>query len=139
MARASLLIVDDSEADRYIMKRLLQEVEADLTIFEQTNGQEALDFIKDFEGNKARYPGEFPPRIIILDINMPLKDGHETLKEFSQLRREYELDDTLVYMYTSSARTDDRERVMQYDFVAGLLIKGEFCLDDLNKTLLGVL
>lgn len=139
MARASVLIVDDSAADRYIMKRLLQEMKADLTIFEQTNGQEALDFIKDFAGNKARHPDEFPPRITILDINMPLKDGHEYLKEFSQLREEYELDDTLIYMYTSSARKDDRELAMKYDFVAGLLVKGEFGLEELNKTLSGVL
>ncbi|MCQ8888543.1 hypothetical protein NQT72_03255 [Pseudoalteromonas carrageenovora] len=47
-----VLIIDDDEVDRYILKRLIKEAQLELRIFEKTDGQEALDFLEDYDANK---------------------------------------------------------------------------------------
>ena len=46
-----ILIVDDNEVDRYILKRLIKEAKLDLTIFEKKDGQEALEFLENYESS----------------------------------------------------------------------------------------
>ena len=56
-----ILIVDDNEVDRYILKRLIKEAKLELTIFEKKDGQEALEFLENYEANRKEYPDGFPP------------------------------------------------------------------------------
>lgn len=66
---ARLLIVDDSEIDRTVLKNIL---EPDFQTIEAVNGYEALKILED----------ETQPRIdgILLDIAMPVIDGFTVLK-----------------------------------------------------------
>ncbi|MFK5971258.1 MAG: PAS domain S-box protein [Candidatus Marithrix sp.] len=63
--KGTVLIVDDIEYNRNIIKELLH----DLTIFEAENGQQAIIFAK-----------EYNPDVILMDIRMPIMDGYETTK-----------------------------------------------------------
>ena len=62
----NILIVDDDEAARYVLKRFLAE--ASFSIIEATNGSEGL--------RRAR---EHRPQVIFLDLMMPEMSGFETL------------------------------------------------------------
>ena len=62
----NILIVDDDEAARYVLKRFLAE--ASFSIIEATNGSEGL--------RRAR---EDRPQVIFLDLMMPEMSGFETL------------------------------------------------------------
>lgn len=60
------------------------------------------------------------PDIIFLDINMPTMDGFE----FLNANKKYKLcPKTPIVMLTSSARSCDRERAMQYESVVDFLEK----------------
>jgi CheY-like chemotaxis protein len=132
MKNLSVLIVDDSEADRYILKRMLNELAFDISIFEMSDGESALEFMGDFEENQRKYVEGFPPLITFLDINMPIKDGYEYLSEFSTLRKKFNMEHSIVMMFTSSERQDDKDKALKYSFVKGFLIKGEFSIQDLQ-------
>ncbi|MEO0574686.1 MAG: response regulator [Pseudomonadota bacterium] len=133
MATASVLIVDDNEVDRYILRRLLDETSYDFKIFEEADGSTALKFLADYDVNKAKYPDLFPPLVIFLDINMPIMTGPEFLNEFGKLRRQIYANSCVVMMFTSSDRQDDIDEMLRFDFVGDYLVKGSFDADELAR------
>lgn len=67
-----ILIVDDQDTIRSIIKENLQEIE-NTVIVEAANGNQALGKAKVID-----------PALILLDIVMPNKDGFETIKELKE-------------------------------------------------------
>jgi CheY-like chemotaxis protein len=134
-----ILIIDDDEVDRYVLKRLIKETQLPLNIFEKKDGQEALEFLQNYEENKKQDPDGFPPVLIFLDINMPRVNGIQFLEEFSKLREIIEVDSCVVMMFSSSAREEEKEKIMTYDFVKDYLVKGSFKADELKEKLLSII
>ena len=64
-----VLIVEDNEGTREALALLLQT--AGYTTAEVTNGREALTYLRSHE----------PPRLVLLDLMMPVMDGWEFLRE----------------------------------------------------------
>lgn len=132
MKQYSIMIIDDSEIDRYTLKRLLKSGGVNVPLEEATDGEEALQFFKDAEANRAKLGEGFPPVVVFLDINMPRMDGFEFLESFKTLREESEGYDTVVFlMVTSSDNIKDKERANQYDFVKGYINKMPDTADEL--------
>jgi len=134
-----ILIIDDDEVDRYILKRLLKEAELDFNIFEKQDGQEALEFLENYEANVKNYPDKFPPILIFLDINMPRVNGLQFLEEFVTLRLTIEIESCVVMMFSSSEREEEKEKIMAHDFVKGYLVKGAFDAESLKDKVLAVI
>ena len=131
----SVMIVDDDEVDRYLIKRKLKELGFSYHFFEETNGKDALDFFVGCEREKTAPPSGYPPHIVFLDINMPLMNGWEFLREFSGLYSQARLENSVVIMFTSSSTPEDKARAKEYNFVKGYLLKGEFGATDLKQIL----
>jgi CheY-like chemotaxis protein len=75
-----ILIADDDAEDRMMLKEALEESRLKNEIHFVVNGEELLDYLKNKGSfaDKEKYP---TPRLILLDLNMPKKDGREALKE----------------------------------------------------------
>ncbi|TDF41757.1 response regulator [Alteromonadaceae bacterium M269] len=134
MKELSVLIVDDSEIDRYILTRQLRESGVK-NIFEQDDGSSAIKQLEEFEANSDLYEGKFPPVIIFLDINMPNLGGFGFLKKFAEVRKELGLESCVIMMYSSSERQEDKENAYQFDFVKDYIVKGELTSEDLKRKL----
>ncbi|TXR54628.1 response regulator [Reinekea thalattae] len=132
MKKISILIVDDNEVDRYILKRQIESAGFDFNVFEKSDGKEALEFFESYEQQKLLFPEDYPPLLIFLDINMPRVDGLEFLKDFSDIRKEKDLQASVILMITSSSRPDEKETSMSYDFVHAYILKEE-CNESLIK------
>jgi CheY-like chemotaxis protein len=98
-----ILMADDDADDRMLTKDALTEsrVLNDLRFVE--DGEELLDYLKGRGAytDRENYPR---PGLILLDLNMPKKDGREALKEIKadpDLRRI-----PIVVMTTSKAEED---------------------------------
>lgn len=98
---ARLLIVDDSEIDRTVLKNIL---EPDFQTIEAVNGYEALKILGDT--NLPKIDG------VLLDISMPILDGFNVLK----LIRDSGSQIPIVLM-TSEATKENVERGMQYNIL----------------------
>ena len=76
----TILVADDDEEDRMLVKEALEESPIRKEVNFVENGEELLDYLhhqKAFEDkDKFRLPS-----LILLDLNMPKKDGREALKE----------------------------------------------------------
>jgi CheY-like chemotaxis protein len=125
MKQYSILIVDDSEIDRYLLKRIIKKSEISAEIFEAEDGQEAIDFFIDYNKGKETYGNTFPPVIIFLDINMPRIDGFGFLEKFAELRNSYtEYQSSVLMLFSSSDNKSDIDNAFHYDFVKDYIVKG---------------
>ena len=141
MNKVSTLIIDDSDVDRYLLKRDLDKTDFKLTVFEREDGEEALEFFIEYEKNKSLYPDDYPPMVVFLDINMPRMNGYEFLEEFSRLREKVDpnlmdLKSSVFIIYSSSDREEDKKRMLSYDCVKSYLVKGQFTSADLSKEIM---
>lgn len=90
------LLVDDDDDDREIFEDVLQEVDATTSLHTATNGREALELLS---GSHSRLP-----HLIFLDVNMPLMNGKDCLR---QLKKAEGLKEIPVVMYTTSTLATD--------------------------------
>ncbi|MDX5437567.1 MAG: response regulator [Pontibacter sp.] len=75
-----ILIADDDEEDRMLVKDALEESRLKNSIHFVENGEELMDYLH--HRGKFADKNEYPtPGLILLDLNMPKKDGREALKE----------------------------------------------------------
>jgi CheY-like chemotaxis protein len=75
-----ILMADDDEDDRMMAKDALEEARLSNSIRFVEDGEELMDYLR----RKGKYmdPADSPrPGLILLDLNMPKKDGREALKE----------------------------------------------------------
>ncbi len=111
-----ILLADDDEEDRMLAADALEEsrVVNDLRFVE--DGEELLDYL----WHRGRYadPGSSPtPGLILLDLNMPRKDGREALRE---IKADPELRRIPVVVLTTSKAEEDIYRT--YDLGANSFI-----------------
>ena len=67
-----ILLADDDETDRELFIEGMNETGIKYTITEVANGEEVFTYLN----SSAK-----KPHFIILDLNMPIKDGRQTLQE----------------------------------------------------------
>lgn len=99
MKNRHILWADDDMDDLMLMRHVLQDLGDDYNIAEVHNGQEALDYL-----NKAKEEKELPC-LIILDMNMPVLDGKETL---ARLKKDDVLQKIPVVFFTTSNSMMDK-------------------------------
>ena len=81
--KLNILIVEDDPADELLLRKAIEECNVKANIFCIHDGAKALDFLKSRE-----FEIQFPrPDIILLDLNIPKRDGHEVLKEIKKDRK----------------------------------------------------
>ena len=75
-----ILLVDDDADDRMLARDALAESRLANDLREVEDGEQLLDYLH--RRGKYADPAESPrPGLILLDLNMPRKDGREALKE----------------------------------------------------------
>jgi CheY-like chemotaxis protein len=77
----TILLADDDEEDRELTRDALQDARLANEMKFVVDGQDLMDYLKR-EGDYADPSVDAPrPGIILLDLNMPKKDGREALAE----------------------------------------------------------
>lgn len=95
-----ILLVEDNEGDVGLVEEVFQEAKIRNKLYVAEDGEEAMLFLR-----KEEQFSDVPrPDIILLDLNLPKKDGREVLKEIKE-------DDNLkripvVVLTTSKAEED---------------------------------
>jgi chemotaxis family two-component system response regulator Rcp1 len=96
----SVLLVEDDPGDVLIAREALAAGRLSTDLHVVNDGDEALSFLRRLDG----YADATRPDLILLDLNLPKKSGHEVLAEVKQdpeLRRI-----PVVVLTTSQARED---------------------------------
>ena len=115
MSDKTVLLVEDHPDDEFLMLRALHKARINRVIVKH-DGCEALDFLRSISGgdNNGETP---PPELIIIDINMPIMNGIEMLRE---MRADPSLKKLPVAVLTSSLNPRDIENCMELGICAYL-------------------
>lgn len=72
-----ILLVEDNEGDARLAKEAMRDSKIRNTIHHVVDGEEAMAFLR----KEGKYSKESRPDLILLDLNLPKKDGREVLAE----------------------------------------------------------
>jgi len=99
----TILVADDDEDDRTWVQEALSESPVPSQVHFVIDGEELMDFLRH-RGSYATPGGRSDPGLILLDLNMPRKDGREALKE---IRADTRLCHIPVVILTTSRAEED--------------------------------
>lgn len=105
-----IVIVDDDSDDRGLIKDAFLENNADKDFVLLENADLLLDFLRTSTDVAL-------PSLILLDLNMPGKDGREALKEIKKHSRFRHI--PVIVFSTSSL---DRDRIISYELGANCFL-----------------
>lgn len=95
-----ILLVEDNPGDIRLTKEVLKEGKINNELSVVTDGEEALNFLK----KQGKYAGINSPDIILLDLNLPKKDGRQVLAE---IKSDPQLKLIPVIVLTTSSAEND--------------------------------
>lgn len=102
-----ILMADDDDDDYLLTKKALEESKLLNTLVRVEDGEQLLDYLNargEYKDTAVR------PGVILLDLNMPKKDGREALKE---IKSDPRFSDIPVVIFTTSKAEEDVYRSYQ--------------------------
>jgi chemotaxis family two-component system response regulator Rcp1 len=82
-ARRQVLIVEDNQSDAYLIQRAIEGTNLPIDFHVVRDGQQAVQFFDQADADPARTC----PDIVILDLNLPKKQGGDVLKHMRSRSR----------------------------------------------------
>lgn len=118
MEEKRILLVEDNEADIRLMQEVLKEQVSNIIITVARDGIEAIELLTK----------GFRPSLIILDLNLPKKDGREVLAEIKS-------DEALMSIPVIILTTSENEQdvIKAYKLHANCYIAKPLDLDEFIK------
>jgi CheY-like chemotaxis protein len=95
-----VLLVEDSPGDVRLTREALKDAKVQINLHVASDGIEAMAFL----AREAPYERAPRPDLILLDLNLPRKDGREVLKE---IKESAALMSIPVVILTTSAHAED--------------------------------
>jgi len=130
--RIVILLADDDEEDRMMTCDALAESRLSNDIYCVSDGEDLMDYL--YHRGKYAPPAKSPrPGLILLDLNMPKKDGREALRE---IKADPSLRQIVVVVLTTSKADEDILR--SYDSGASSFITKPVTFDGLVELLKGM-
>ena len=121
MGKIYVVIVDDDATDRYIARRILSRDERFHDVQEFDTGDTFLESFEDGINAQSIADQTF---LILMDINMPGRNGFETVEELQKRMPGHLASQSMVVMmFTSSNNPDDRARAEALAAVKGYILK----------------
>lgn len=100
-----ILMADDDDDDFLLTKKALEESKLLNTLVRVNDGEELMDYLHQqglYKDGGNGYSGR--PGVILLDLNMPRKDGREALRE---IKSNPDLREIPVVVFTTSKAEED--------------------------------
>jgi len=114
MKTPEILMVDDNPADIDLTSEVLAQSKAHFHVNAVTDGAEAISYLRH-EGKYALAP---VPDLVLLDLNLPHKDGREVL---SKIKADPTLAKIPIVIFTTSQASSDVTR--SYELGANCYLK----------------
>jgi two-component system response regulator len=99
----AILLVDDDPDCRQLVRDAIAECRVANSIYEVTNGQEALDFVYQ----RGKFADAPRPGLIFMDVEMPLVGGLSALR---QIKSDDNLSDIPIVMMTGVAGDEEMKQ-----------------------------
>jgi CheY-like chemotaxis protein len=103
-----IAVADDDIDDQELVDKAFKDAKVKVVITKVFNGIELMDYLlKRLKYKRNTDPN---PDLILLDLNMPLMDGFEALKEIKRIPR---LSDVPIYVITTSRSEREKQQALE--------------------------
>jgi len=119
-----ILLVEDNPADARLTMEAFKSSQLPHSVSHAQDGVEALQYLR----REGQYSQAQRPDLILLDLNLPRKDGREVLYD---IKNDHELRRIPVVVLTTSQAQEDIQRA--YSLYANCYICKPMELDDLTR------
>ncbi len=126
---AHILLVEDNEGDIVLTIEAFDESKLQTHISVAKNGKEAIDFLF----KRGLFSDVKTPDLILLDINIPIFNGHEVLEK---IKSDPDLKKIPVIMLTTSSNQKDIDKA--YEMHANSYVKKPIDMQDFLKSILKI-
>ena len=117
MRKIDLAVIDDDEMYVHALKKLLASIElTDRTVYFE-NGKVALNYF-----DQCIHQSNLLPELILLDLNMPITNGWQFIKEFKKLKLRIDKKIT-IYMISSTINEDEINRAKSVEEITDFVCK----------------
>jgi CheY-like chemotaxis protein len=100
-----ILIVDDDREDHSILHEYFQNAGIDDKVVYVENGLRAIEFLQNISDDQSL------PNLIVLDLNMPILNGSQTLMRIKQSPRFHHIP---VIIFSTSENEAEKRRCLNY-------------------------
>jgi CheY-like chemotaxis protein len=121
-----ILLIEDNPADARLLQESLKEAKIYNTLYVAEDGIAAMDFLY----RRGKFTDAPSPNVILLDLNLPKKDGRKVLKE---VKGDADLKHIPIVVVTSSKAEEDI--AMSYDLHANCYVIKPLELEQFSKTI----
>ena len=121
-----ILLVEDNSGDIFLIENALSSCSTPCNIYIAEDGEAAMKFLRQ----EDEYSTSRSPQLIVLDLNLPRKDGREVLAE---IKTDPELKHIPVIVMTASA--SDQDILRSYELYANCYITKPSDLNQYNQTI----
>lgn len=128
-ARKTIFLIEDNRGDIRLIQEALKSTAAQCAIVVARDGMEAMAYLRQ-DGD---YRGAVRPDLILLDLNLPKKDGREVLAE---IKADPDLRHIPVVVLTTSRNEEDICK--SYDLHVNCYISKSRNLSQLFKIVRGI-
>lgn len=101
-----ILLVEDNPGDVILVREMLKHSQFPVRLGVARNGEEALAYLQ----RKGSFAGAQVPDLVLLDLNLPRKDGREVLEE---VKRDPAFHHIPILILTSSRNDTDIQQAYQ--------------------------
>ena len=115
-----ILLVEDNPGDARLAQEALKESKVHNNLHHVVDGVEAMAFLR----RQEEYAGVPPPDLILLDLNLPRKDGREVLAEVKE-----DPDLRLIPIVVLTTSEAERDLIRSYDLHANAYVVKPIDLD----------
>jgi CheY-like chemotaxis protein len=100
-----ILVVDDDKEDHLILQEYFSDSHIDKNVLFVDNGVRALEYLEGIHDESLL------PSLIVLDLNMPLLNGTQTLL---QLKQDNRLKNIPVIIYSTSESENEKRKCLSF-------------------------
>lgn len=129
MKAIEILLVEDNPGDARLTREALASSKVRNRLHHTKDGEEAMAFLR----RQGEYAAAPTPDLILLDLNLPRRDGREVLED---IKRDPSLKQIPVVILTSSEAEEDVLR--SYRLHANCFITKPVDLEQLTKVVQGI-
>ena len=103
-----VLLVEDNEGDIFLTTEALEEAKIVINLSIAKDGKDAIDFVS----RRGNHTNDELPDLVLLDINLPKRNGHEVLKHIKEDEKLKHI--PVIILTTSSSEKDINLSYKQY-------------------------
>lgn len=103
-----VMLIDDDDIDNFINENIIKGAGVTSNIHIFKSGQSALEYLLNLQKNEELYKDRIP-EMIFLDLNMPLMNGFQFLKEFEKLEEDFKKKMNIIILTSSYDPMDVKE------------------------------